>query len=93
MEVILNIITKRVVFLKEFMKRLKLFGLAEAIRINPGTCKLLFTRDFQSLHVTDANYLVSVSRPEYSSKGSTRQQVEESMMDYFQDFASEHYVK
>ncbi|KAJ7371605.1 hypothetical protein OS493_024281 [Desmophyllum pertusum] len=84
--VIITIVTKRVVFLKEFMEGLKLFGVAEAIRRHPCACKSLFTRDSQSLHIIDANYLVSVLRPEYSPKGSTRQLVEESMMDSFQDF-------
>ncbi|KAJ7349542.1 hypothetical protein OS493_038662 [Desmophyllum pertusum] len=84
--VIITIVTKRVVFLKEFMEGLKLFGVAEAIRRYPCACKSLFTRDSQSLHIIDANYLVSVLRPEYSPKGSTRQLVEESMMDSFQDF-------
>lgn len=83
---IITIVTKRVVFLKEFMEGLKLFGVAEAIRRYPCACKSLFTRDSQSLHIIDANYLVSVLRPEYSPKGSTRQLVEESMMDSFQDF-------
>ena len=51
---------------------------------HPQVCKSLFKRDSQSLHVIDANYLISLRRPEYSPKGSTRQLVEESLMDYFQ---------
>ena len=84
--VIISIIVKRLVFLKEFMEGLKLFGVADAIKKQPQACKPLFTRDSQSLHAIDANYLVSILRPEYSPKGSTRQLVEESLMDYFQDF-------
>lgn len=84
--VIISIIVKRVAFLKEFLEGLKLFGVADAIKRHPQVCKSLFTRDSQSLHVIDANYLISLLRPEYSPKGSTRQLVEESLMDYFQDF-------
>ena len=84
--VIISIIVKRVAFLKEFLEGLKLFGVADAIKRHPQVCTSLFTRDSQSLHVIDANYLISLLRPEYSPKGSTRQLVEESLMDYFQDF-------
>ena len=80
--VIMGIIVKRVVFLKEFLEGLKLFGVADAIKRHPQACKSLFTRDSQSLHVINANYLVSILRPEYSTKSSTRQLV----MDYVQDF-------
>ena len=73
--VIISIIVKRVAFLKEFLEGLKLFGVADAIKRHPQVCKSLFTRDSQSLHVIDANYLISLLRPEYSSKGSTRQLV------------------
>ena len=84
--VIISIIVKRVAFLKEFLEGLKLFGVADAIKRHPQVCKSLFTRDSQSLHVIDANYLISLLTPEYSPKGSTRQLVEESLMDYFPDF-------
>ena len=84
--VIISIIVKRVAFLKEFLEGLKLFSVVDAIKTHPQVCNFLFTRDSQSLHVIDANYLISLLTPEYSPKGSTRQLVEESMMDYFQDF-------
>ena len=84
--VIISVIVKRVVFLKEFLEGLKLFSVADAIKTHPQVCNSLFTRDSQSLHIIDANYLISLLRPEYSPKGSRRQLVEESLMDYFQDF-------
>lgn len=46
--VIIEIIMKRVVFLKEFMERLNQFGVADAIRSKPEVFKSLFTREAQS---------------------------------------------
>ena len=84
--VIRSIVTNRVVYLKESMEGLKLFGVAGAIRSNPQAFQSLFTKDSQSEHVIDANYLVLVLRPDYSPRGSSRRLVEESLMDSFQDF-------
>lgn len=46
--VIIGIIMKRVVFLKEFMKGLNQFGVADAIKSRPEAFKSLFTREAQS---------------------------------------------
>ena len=58
--VIRSVVTNRVVYLKESMEGLKLFGVAGAIRSNPQAFQSLFTKDSQSEHVIDANYLVLV---------------------------------
>lgn len=83
--VIISIIMKRVVYLKEFMKGLAAFGLANLIKTYPEACKSLFVTKSQN-DVIDANYLFSILSPEYSPEGSSKRCTEEVIMDLFQDF-------
>ena len=82
--ILISVVTKRQVYLKEFMKGLELYGLAEIIQCNPELCKPLFVR--VSVEDVDANYVLSLMKPNFSLEGSSRKEIEESVMDSFQDF-------
>ncbi|KAK3744015.1 hypothetical protein QZH41_004824 [Actinostola sp. cb2023] len=80
-----SIVSKREVYLKEFMEGLNNFGVADAIKAHPDVLKELFVIPSQNSMKVDANYLFSILVPHYSPQGSTRRQTEEAMMDSFQD--------
>lgn len=82
----ISIVTKRVVYLKEFLNGLDAYGLASTIQTHPEACMALFVQDTKSDDAVDSNYLLSILHPEYSQTGSTRKEIEESMMDFLQDF-------
>ena len=85
--IMVSIVTKRLVYLKEFMNGLNAYGLQDVIRSHPDACKVLFIpgkQDHDS--AVDANYLFSTLCPHYSEAGTTRKKIEESIMDFFQDF-------
>ena len=66
------------------MRGLELYGLADIIKPKPEIYKPLFVMG-QAKDV-DANYVFSLMKPRYAVEGSTRREVEESVMDSFQDF-------
>ena len=68
--ILISLITKRQVYLKEFIKGLELYGLAELIKQNPESCKPLFVRG--SVQGVDANYVFSLMKPNFSLDGSSR---------------------
>ena len=80
---IVSIVSRRLVCVNEFMKGPQLFGLSEVIQKNPEACKEIF---IMVSDYVDANYLFSLMYPEYSEDGTTLKQIEESIMDLFQDF-------
>ena len=84
--IVISIVTKRVVYLKEFLEGLNAYSLGSIIQTHPEACKALFIKDAQNDDEVDANFLFSTLHPAYSPKGSTRREIEESMMDFFQDF-------
>ena len=57
---------------------------ADIIRQKPEICKALFVMGHEK--DVDANYVFSLMKPCYSVEGSTRKEVEESVMDSFEDF-------
>ena len=63
--VVISIVMKRVVYLKEFTKGLAAFGLGNAIKTNPEVCKSLFVTESQGNDAVDANYLFSLLVPQY----------------------------
>ena len=81
--ILISLITKRQVYLKEFMKGLELYGLAEIIKQNPESCKPLFVRG--SVQGVNANYVFSLMKPNFSLYGSSRKEIEESVMDSFHE--------
>ena len=84
--IIISIVMKRIVYLKEFMKGLCLFDVAILVNTYPEVCKPLFVTDSQNQDVVDANYLFSLMVPEYSPEGSSKRSLEEIIMDHLQDF-------
>ena len=83
----ISIVTRRVLYLKEFLEGLNVYGLGSIIQSHPEACKALFVKDVHNDDdQVDANFLFSSLRPSYSPKGSSRRTTEESIMDFFQDF-------
>jgi len=66
------------------MRGLELYGLAEIIKHKPNSCKPLFVKE--SIKGVDANYVFFLMKPNFSLEGSSRKDIEESVMDSFQDF-------
>ena len=72
--------------MKEFLMGMSSYGLAELIQSHPSVCQPLFVNgDLKEQLTPDANYLFSLMDPQYSSAWSTRRQIEENVMDHFQD--------
>ena len=72
--------------MEEFLGGMRAYGLDELIKNHPEACKPLFVDgDFKKSLVPDANYLLSIIYPVYSEEGSSRKQIEDKMIDFFQD--------
>lgn len=82
--IVVSILSRRTLCLKEFKKGLQLYGLSGLIcRYSQVTQGLFVIGQQQKV---DANYLVSLMVPEFSPEGSSRRLQEEEIMDNFQDF-------
>lgn len=68
----------------EFRKGLELFGLSKCLQENPEICKVIFVRGVEDK--VDANYLLTILKPVYSEERTSRRQLEEALLDHFQDF-------
>lgn len=79
-----SILNQRALMIKEFMKGMELYGLADIIRENPETLEGFFVKGQQQ--PVDSNYLFALMKPEYSAEGGSRRPKEESVMDFFQYF-------
>lgn len=77
---------KIVVYLKEFMRGIGVYGLAGVIAKYPEVCKSLCVIDSKDKDLVDANYLFSLMIPQYSPERSSKRNIEEIIMDNFQDF-------
>lgn len=84
--IVISIVTKRVVYLKEFLEGLNAYSLGTIIETHPEACQPLFVKLVSSSDAVDANYLFSSLHPEHAEEGSSRRKVEESTMDLLQDF-------
>ena len=73
--------------LNEFRRGLNLFGLADIVSNHSQVIRSLFVSGQQI--AVDADYVLSLIKPEFSDEGSSRRVEEEHMMDYFQDFLME----
>lgn len=80
-----SIIGRRSLYLKEFVEGLKLCGVLAAVRAHAEIAKPLFVRGEENRKV-DANYLFSLMHPHYSSDGTSKRALEECIMDNLQDF-------
>ena len=81
-----SLVNRRPLYMREFLKGMATYGLAELILKYPSVCQPLFVSGNFKEHLTpDANYLFSLMDPQYSPSGSTRRRIEEDVMDHFQD--------
>ena len=85
--VMISIISRRLLYLSEFLKGLELFGVAANVVQHPSIFKEAFVNT--SRGKVDANYVVSLFSPVYSPEGSSRRHIEEQIVDCFQDFLIE----
>lgn len=81
--VILSIISKRLLHLKEFKRGLDHYGFQSAMQNNKDLCKTL---PLINQDEVDANYVVSLLWPQFSEKGTSKRPVEETVFDYLHDF-------
>ena len=84
--VAISLVSKRLVYLKEFLNGLDSYGLKDIIQTYPEACKPIFVKYAGSNDAVDANYLFSSLHPQHAEEGSSRRRVEESTTDLFQDF-------
>ena len=81
-----SLVNRRLLYMKEFLTGLSLYGLADLVTSNPSAFQLLFVNgSFKQQLTSHANYLLSLMKPQYSLPGSSRRQVEENVMDHFQE--------
>ena len=79
---LISIVTKRLIYLKEFFLGLELFGFGSILKNNVELLKELFVVTDNSV---DANFVVSALTANFSAAGSKRRKDEELIIDYFQD--------
>lgn len=82
--VAVSLIDKRILYLQEFKEGLDMYGLADIVTNQPKVSQPFFVKE--QVQNVDANYLLSLIKPEFSPVGSTRRGLEEMLMDNFQDF-------
>ena len=68
--VIVSLVTKRQLYLSEFMKGLEMYGLAEMVKQHPEEFKQYFV--IGQTQPVDANFVFSLMKPHYSEEGSTQ---------------------
>ena len=81
-----SFVSRRCLYMKEFMIGLGSYGLDNIIVKMPLVCQPLFVIGELKEEVTpDADYLFSLLEPHYSREGTSRRCMEENIMDFFQD--------
>ena len=81
-----SFVSRRCLYMKEFMIGAKTYGLDTIIKEHPSSCEPLFVNgELKNGLVPSAEYLFSWMVPNYSVVGSTRRCTEEQIMDYLQD--------
>lgn len=81
--VILSIVSKRLLYLKEFKRGLDHYGFLSTLQNNADLCKELFLINQNEV---DANYVVSLLHPQFSEKGTSKRLAEETVFDHLHDF-------
>lgn len=85
-----SFVSRRCLYMKEFMLGLSSYGLDQMIIQNPLVCQPLFVPGDLMEEVTpDADYLFSLLEPHYSRKGTSRRCFEEDIMDFLQDILND----
>ena len=81
-----SFVSRRCLYMKEFMIGTKTYGLDTIIKEHPSSCEPLFVNgELKNGLVPSADYLFSLMVPNYSEVGSTRRCTEEQIMNYLQD--------
>ena len=84
-----SLVSRRQLYMKQFMKGLDSYGLEDIIKQNPKVSEAMFVIGRAAFTLPDANYLFSLMVPTYSEKGSTKQALEVKVMDHLQDLLIE----
>ena len=79
---LVSIVTKRLMYLKEFFLGLELFGFGSILKNNVELLKEFFVVTDNEV---DANFVLSALTANFSATGSKRRKDEELIIDYFQD--------
>ena len=79
---LISVVTKRLIYLKEFFLGLELFGFGSILKNKVELLKELFV---VTDNEADANFVVSALTGNFSATGSKRRKDEELIIDYFQD--------
>lgn len=82
--VMISIVSRRLLALREFMEGLNTYGLKDIILKSPEVCKPLFV--IGQLEEADATYVASFLNPVFSHQECDERAVEEKVVDNFQDF-------
>ena len=82
--IVVSMLSRRALVLKEFRKGMTLYGLADIVSKYPAAARSVFVLDEQ--RNVNADYLLSVLKPQNSPNETSRRPREENIMDYFQDF-------
>ena len=80
--VTVSIMSRKQVFINEFGYGLELLRLLDMMKANPALVKPLFVIDPRNTEEVDANYFVAILKPECSGESTSRQSVEEGMLDF-----------
>jgi hypothetical protein len=83
--VMVSIVNKRLLYLKEFVEGLKSYGLADALKSNYDLFKPLFVANTSGQKPVGAIYVFSLVNPCYSTQGKSKRKLED-VIENFQDF-------
>ena len=85
-----SFVSRRCLYMKEFVLGLSSYGLDQMIIQNPLVCQPLFVAgDLKEDITPDAGNLFSLLEPHYSRAGTSRRCFEEDIMDFFQDILND----
>ena len=81
-----SFISRRCLYMKEFSKGLESYSIMQLVHQYPDICEEIFVSKHAYNTIPDADYLYSLLMPQFAEKGSNKREIEEKMMDIFQDF-------
>ena len=81
-----SFVSRRALYMKEFMIGLESYGLNEIVKCKPDHCQPLFVNgDLKTRLSPDADYLFALMVPRFSRNGTSRRCTEENVFDFLQD--------